>query len=228
MLGYWVIFAILFYRAAIVLPFLIGYRVFNIFMFTYIDYTLVTVGYALLIYSMRKPWTFTAAVFYILPIMIGTTLSVTFSIVIIIWRNGGDLLLGSTTINGGIHTLGEVHTAHFIIHFLTTVDLLVALLFNWNFIKANYRASYLAMNTLERVAHAFWFLLSALFILVIYMLNFDFVTNYPVHLAPWLSVLLQVVVSVGIASLFWLALIRGEHDIMCVNRTPMGDWVTAL
>jgi hypothetical protein len=228
MLGYWVLLAVTLYRGGIILPLIIGFRVFDITMFTYVDYLLVTLDYVLLLYAMRQVWLFKAYVMYILPIIIGTTLSVTISIVVILQSNGGALLLRSSTLNGGTHSLGTIHSAHFIVHFLTTIDLLLVLLFNWGFIKANYRTVYFSLSGRARAFHAGWFMLASLSILIIYMLNFNFIKNYPVHMQPWESVLLQVVISIAIGFIFWLGLVVGEHDSKKANRTPIFKWLSVL
>jgi hypothetical protein len=195
--------------------------------FTYIDYTLVTIDYLLLLYAMRRVWLFQAFIMYLLPIIIGTTLSVTVSIVVILKFNGS-LLLAATALNGGEHTVGTVHAAHAIVHFFTSIDLLLVLLFNWSYIRANYRAIFFKFTTSERVFHAGWFILSTLGIMTLYMLNFDFISNYPVGIRPWQSVLMQMAICIGIGLLFWLGLVVGDHDPNKVNRTPIYKWNSVL
>jgi len=227
MLGYWVLMVVALYRSCIV-SLLIGLRVFDGRMFTYLDYLLVTLNYILMLYCMRHVWLFQTFTLYSLPIMIGTTLSVTISIIIILQANGGQLLLASSPLNGGVNSLGTIHTAHSIVHFVTTIDLLLVLLFNWGFIKANYRATYLLLSQRARVGHALWFILASLGILVIYMLNFDFISNYPVAMSPWESVSLQVALSLSIGAIFWVRLVVGEHDAQKAGQTPISKWMAVL
>jgi len=215
------------YRMVLV-SLLIGFRVFDPKMFTYIDYTLVSLAYLLFLYSARTVWLYQLFTLYVLPVIIGTTLSVTVSIVVILQSNGGSLLIGASTLNGGSHSLGTVHTVHTLVHFFTSVDMLLMLLFNWDFIKANYRATYMAMGNTARIAHAIWFIVGALVVLTVYMMNFNFVSNYPVHMLPWQSVLLQIVVSILIGFVFWLRLVVGEHDERKAGYTPIHKWLRYL
>lgn len=224
--AYVVTWLTLWYRVG-VFAFLIGYGVLDIHFFTYINYTLVTLAYALWLYFMRRDFTYTMFSNYVLPMIWGTTLTVAVVIVVIVDMNE-DIFLRSSKYNGGTRSIGKLHTGDFFVHFAPVFDLLLNIVVQMPYLKAHFQSEFRQMNLYDRIIQIVHFMFSPIVILVIYMLNFDFHKNYPTSLPPAATITLVVFVSLCIQAFLLVALVTGEHDPKKTDLTPIHKWTKYL
>jgi hypothetical protein len=141
------------------------------------------------------------AVFY--PIYWGTVIFVSVAIVVIVTLNGS-IFIKTAEENGGPNDIGKVHTADNIIHQWPWVELLFFTWFQWPLLIHYFSELYSHLQPGERAGYLLYILLIPNGILLFYMLNFDFLGNYPTPLPTWAVTLLVVLISLVIQGLMIL------------------------
>jgi len=198
---YWIISFIFIYRS-LFLSYFISTSIYDARFFTYFNYTFVTTSLALLILSMWNMNSYKLYVLFLLPLTYGTVIFVAFAIVVIVELNDW-VFLKTSTFNGGTKTIGLIHTGDFIIHYLPLFEILLVLLLLDRSAVPIFKNFYASLRPSSKVYYTIYFLLSSLFLILLYMINMDFASNYPTSLPIASTIALVVVMAILFQSLLF-------------------------
>lgn len=181
------------------------FRIIDLGFFTYQNFLLSTAILFLYALCIWQSWSRSLfyAVFY--PIYWGTVVFVSIAIVVILKLNGS-LLLKTAGDNGGPNDIGEIHTADWLIHQWPWIELLLFTWWQWPLIIHHFTRTYSSLSDPERAGYVLYSLLIPNGVLLFYMLNFDFLGNYPTPMPNWAVILLVVGISLLIQAALILVL----------------------
>lgn len=181
------------------------YRIVDPAFFTYQSFLLSTAILFLYAACIWRNWT--RALFYevFYPIYWGTIIFVSVAIVVILKLNGS-LLTKTGEENGGPNDIGAIHTADTLIHQWPWVELLFFSWLQFPLILHHFTELYTRLSKGERAGYLLYILLVPNSILLFYMLNFDFLGNYPTPMPTWAVALLVVVIALAIQAVLILVL----------------------
>ena len=185
--------------------------------FTYQNYMMNTLWFLLLVLSLFQKWTFQLWCLLILPLYWGTTAFVGIAISPIIFLNDTIESRGSI-LNGGTRTLGQLYFGDNIVHqYPLTEVLLVFFLLN-RYIQAHFRNFFISTYGLGFAFYSLYLMLSPLVVLLFYMLNFDFLGNYPTPISETGTVLAVIGLTLFLQAILFLILYF--NGSMSKNDTP--------
>jgi len=208
--SYWITYAILIFRS-IVLGYFLGDRSFDVKFFTYINYALGTFLLVMLLLSMWDVKYYSLYIIFIIPIFYGTTIFISFAIIVIIQLND-NVFLKTTVDNGGTRSIGTIHTGDFILHQLPLFEVVLILFLIKDSMLNSFGQFYYSLRSYGKTLYTAYFLLISTFILFVYMINIDFVSNYPTNLDLIYIILLTVSMAIFTELLLFLALVFGSKD----------------
>ena len=212
-LQFWVLFVFISVRV-FTLTMLEIWNIIDPTFFTYQNFLFDTFLLLLLSLSMWRRWAMELFVVIFYPVYWGTAAFVSFAIVVILHLNG-DLILKTTTFNGGDNDMGKVHTGDNILHQWPIVEVLFITLVFWPVLIECFDRYYTHLTTWSKVGYGFYFHLSSLAILVFYMVNFDFIHNYPTSLPHWAVILLVIALAILTQTILFL--------LLCLRRPSLTE-----
>ncbi len=181
----------------------LGY--YDVSMFTFWNYTLLTVFFAWLLAALvYERWLLTGVLLFALPVLLGTTFVVWVAIVIIVARNANVFLGDDGT------SVAKRHTGDWIVHDVPLAMMLITLSMGFAMYARRalgYRERLFRSRT-RRLAYLAYWLLSPLVPLGIYSLAFDIAEKYPTGIHT--GVLWVMLVGLCVA---WQALSFGAFSV---------------
>lgn len=171
--------------------------------FTYQNFLLSTALLFLYAVMLWSQWSRKLFFYLALPVYWGTPIFVAIAIVVILQLNGL-LMMRTLDIFGGPNEIGHIHTADTLIHQWPWVEVVLFTWFNWAAITATFTLGFAATTTLGKVLYSLYILLVPLGILLFYMLNFDFLGNYPTGLPTWALMGAVVVTAILVQALLYV------------------------
>lgn len=218
MFVYYAVSVIFLYRLVII-GFLLGLGILDALFFTYINYTLDTLAYGVLVIAMWKLPAYKFFVLFVIPLIYGTTSFVFLAIVVIVQMND-QVFLKTTVYNAGTRAVGAIHTGDWLIHYLPLIEIFVVLLLLNATAKPIFQRFYSELSTRGKVLYTGYFFFCAAFVLLLYMLSIDFQTNYPTGL-PTGAVLAVTAVVCLVVELFLYAWYRSGDVKAGEDRLPI-------
>ncbi len=198
---------------ALFIGLIIVFEVIDLTFFTYINYLLTQLSFIILALietkMIAKKYITKSFRFYslfILPITFGLTTFIAISIIIIIGLNS-DMLMKSSEYNNGPNALSQIYIADKIIHPLPLIELLIILLFYFRDVRLVFNEDIkinLKLDKHSKIFYWFYFFLSPLFIIILYIINVDFIGNYPVPINSVLIIAIVIISSILIQLFFFL------------------------
>ena len=184
--------------------------------FTYQNFLFDTFLLLLLSLSVWRRWAMELFVVVFYPLYWGTAAFVSVAIIVILQLNPS-LLLMTTPENGGSNTLGKVHTGDNILHQWPIVEVLFLTLVLWAIILDCYDQFYRSLSLWGKIGYGFYFHLCSLAILFFYMVNFNFIGNYPTSLPRWAIFLMVAGLAVLAQAVLFL--------LLCLQRPSRKEGV---
>ena len=198
---------------ALFIGLIIVFDVIDLTFFTYINYLLTQLSFIILALIETKmiakkyiTKSFRFYALFILPITFGLTTFVAITIIIIVGLNS-DMLMKSSQYNNGPNALSQIYVTDKIIHPIPLIELLIILLFYFRDVRYVFNVDIKNNDTLDKLSKTlYWlyFFLSPLFIVIMYMINVDFIGNYPVPVNSALVILIVIGSSIFIQLFFFL------------------------
>jgi len=217
-LAYWIPVTILLFRG-VVLGYFLGSESFDAKFFTYLNYVFGAFCYLLLIISQWNLVGYSAWVLFLLPLIWGTILFVSFAIIVIVQLNDG-VFLKTTVDNDGLRQVGEVHTGDWLLHQLPVFEILLILLLLWPTASVIFRNFWGTLSKAQHWAYSLYFLLAPLLVLAFYMINVDFDSNYPTKMNHAATVALVIVLAL-LTQLLLYAIFRNADPATQCSHTPV-------
>jgi len=178
--------------------------------FTYQNFILDTFLLVLLSISLWERWALELFLLLLYPLYWGTAGFVSFAIVVILHLNGS-LFTKTTPENGGTNDIGKVHTGDYELHQWPFVEVLLLTLVIWPHLLPAFSRFYESLSTAGKVGYVFYFHLVSLGVLLLYMLNFDFLGNYPTALPSWVIIALVAALAILVQGVLF-GLLYWQHE----------------
>jgi hypothetical protein len=194
--------------------------------FTYQNFILDTFWLLFLSQAIWSRSTFEWFALFVLPIYWGTTTFVALAIVVIVYLNGG-IFVKTSTFNGGHNTIGVVHTGDWILHQWPWVEALLVLLLLYGEFWGTFQNFYYhsGLNKGEKAAYIIYFLTAPLMILAFYMVNFNFLVNYPNEMPEGAIIGLVIGLALLVQAVLVLAMCFLNKPNIFSRVTDMADLV---
>jgi hypothetical protein len=215
-LQFWFLFAFIAVRVG-VLTVLVIWDVIDPTFFTYQNFLFDTFLLILLSLSMWSGWSMELFTIVFYPLYWGTALFVSVAIVVIIHLNP-EILMKTSPENGGDNDMGKIHTADVQLHQYPLVEVLFITLIFWPILLECFDNFYQRLNIYGKVGYGFYVHLCSLAILAFYMVNFNFIHNYPTSLPNWAVILLVAVLAVLAQTVLFL--------LLCIQRPSRTETVS--
>ena len=178
-------------------------------MFTFWNYTLLTAYFALLLAALfYERWLLTIA-FAILPILLGTTFIISVAIVIIVQRNA-DIFLGD-----GSTSVSTRHTGDWLVHYVPPFEMVLLFAIGLGLYARRvigYRLGLFRTRTRRAIFYVYWILVP-LIPFAIYSAAFDIGEKYPTGIPTGILWILLIVVCV-VWMAFWLFVFYAHTRVM--------------
>ena len=174
--------------------------------FTYQNFMIDTVWLLLLSQAIWSRRGFELWTLIVLPLYWGATVFVALAIVVIVYLNDG-IFMKTALENGGRHTVGQIHAGDWILHQWPWAEALLVLVLLWGEFSAAFQNFFYrsSLNAGERTLYVLAFLAEPLLMLGFYMLNFDFLANYPTSVSHAGVIALVIVLGLLVQSGLLLA-----------------------
>ncbi len=182
------------------------FRIIDPGFFTYQNFLLSAVLFYLYAVMLWSQWSRRLFFYIALPIYWGTPIFVGIAIVVILKLNGGDLMLKTVDIFGGPNSIGDIHTGDYLIHQWPWIEVVLFTWFNWPAITAAFALGFAQADTLGKVVYSLYLLLVPFGILLFYMVNFDFIGNYPTHLPDWAVIAAVVATAILVQAVLYVTI----------------------
>jgi len=218
-LSYWLTGAVLVFRA-LLLGYLLGCGSYDASFFTYINYALLTAGFAALELAMWQRTAFLAWVVLLLPILWGTTMFVAIAIVVIIQLNDG-VFLRTTIYNDGTRSVATIHTGDWLLHQLPLIELLLVLFVSRTAMLHCFHVFWRDLaRPLYRTLYTIYFVVASLLVLSLYMSNINFSLNYPTSVSQGTVWALTVFLALAVNSLLFVIFFFSKPSELLQLQTP--------
>lgn len=174
----WVLFVITFFRCG-VLSFFVAQETLDLRYLTYINYTLVTVFYLLILSLAGELEKMSAALLALLPLAFNLCFFIGVAIVIIVQLNDW-IFMRTTVVYGGPRLVGDVHTGDWVLHQLPVVEILVVMVLYIN--EVNEQFHYLKTEVFTKLGTVIYYcyaVASGALVVALYFATEDFNKNYP-------------------------------------------------
>lgn len=212
-----IVLLVIFLFRLVVVIWLAAIDSFNLRFFTYINYLLFTVAMAYLLVSIFHRPLFRIFVLYVFPIIFGTSLFISITIVLMIMIND-EIFLATTVFRGGARSIAMVHSGDWLLHQLPAIEAIVVAACITEYARAIVKnAKNRWYGSVRYWIYMVFFFTAPLWPLVAYISIFPFEQNYPVGLTLWLSILLMLGMSILIGSILYIVW-------MTPRRVPISEW----
>lgn len=207
-------------QVAVVIALIVKDR-FDLTMYTYWSYTILTVFFALAVVALfTERWFLHFVTMYIFPIPLGSTFLVALSIVIIIQENQEVLVSND---NAGL-ALSLIHTGDWILHSLPVIEILLLMVCGWllyaRLIIGNRLATMKSAG--NRTGYIIYFLLVPLVPMAIYSIAFDPAVHYPTGIPTYVLWIALVAIDLIWMTLMYLALTSSANVQITLLRQRAG------
>jgi len=216
---FWMLVLFLLFRV-FVLGYFAGIGAVDPSFFTYQNFMLCTLLLSLLILSSFKTWAFEFFTLFLVPLYWGTTFFVAIAIVVIVHLNGG-IFMKTTIDNGGTNPVGKVHTGDWMLHQWPAIEIALILFMLQTFVVQAFHNFYRQLSVWGKIGYTAYFHLVSLAVLAFYMLNFDFVVNYPTPISEAAVYLLVVALALFTELLLFLMLYFAKPSLEWRFAAPM-------
>lgn len=201
---FWTLTALALFRA-FVLGDLSGDGTVDANFFTYQNFMMCFAALIFLILSLFKRQTFKFFTVFGLPFYWGTTTFVSIAIIVIVRLNDG-VFMKSSTENGGLHSVAEIHTGDAILHYWPSAELLIQLFLLKDDYTCAFHDFYDRLPKLGKACYTLYFLFVTLAVLALYMSTFPFLINYPTPISKGAVVALVIALAIVVEAVLFMLL----------------------
>ena len=192
---FWILTVLLLIRTSI-LGALIAVGAVDPTFFTYQNYMMDTLWLLLGICACFRNWTFQFWALFVFPIYWGTTDFVSFAITVIVGLNPKVFIINSI-FNNGTRDMGQLYVGDNLVHQYPMAEVLFVAFLLYRPLTHVFHQFFFSLSTKGKVFYTIYILVSPLTILILYMVNFNFLGNYPTPISEAGTIALVTALSIA-------------------------------